>query len=134
MVSGPQGDCLVTVLQVRGNEALLLVSLTAADRPGVLDSWTAHAAKNATVRVGRTVEVVLVDLIGEKARIGIRAPKESSVHRLEVWQAIRGENRRASGSDEDGPAGSRVPRPTGPQPPSLDVRLDEPPPADGGGE
>jgi carbon storage regulator len=134
MVSGPQGDCLVTVLQVQGNEVFLLISLTAADKPGVMDAWTAHAGKDATVRVGRTVEVVLVDVLGEKARIGIRAPKEASVHRLEVWQAIRRENRRADGSEEDGPAGSRVPRPTGPKPPPLDVRLDEPPPADGGGE
>src|SRR5687768_11300315 len=113
MVSGPQGDCLVTVLQVRGNEASLLISMTAADKPGVLDSWTAHAVKNAMVRVSSTVEVVLVDVLGEKARIGITAPKEASVHRLEVWDAIRRENRRAYGSEEDGPAGSRVPRPTG---------------------
>ena len=98
------------------------------------DSWTAHAVKDATVRVGRTVEVVLVDVRGEKARIGITAPKEASVHRLEVWEAIRRENRRALGGEEDGPAGSRVLRPTGPKPPSFDVRLDEPPPADGGGE
>jgi hypothetical protein len=77
--------------------------------------------------------VTLVDVREEKARIGVVASKESAVHRLEVWEAIKRGNNRAAGSDpEDGLSGSPVPRPGGPNPPSLDVRLNEPPPEGGG--
>ena len=130
VVNGPSGGCLVTVLQLRGDEASVLISHTAATRPGLLDAWTARLVRGATVRVGDTADVTLVDVHGERARIGINASKESSVHRLEVWEVIRGTKHGATGGEEDGPAGSRVPRPPGPKPPSLDVRLDEPPPPD----
>lgn len=133
MVNGPQGHCLLTVLQIRGDQVSLLVSHTPI--AGTLDSWTATLVRDSTLEVGSTAQVTLVDVTKEKARLGIHAPKESSVHRLEVWEAIKCENRRASDDDpEDGSAGSRVPRPTGPKPPPLDVRLEEPPPADASGE
>lgn len=129
MVDGPEGGCLLTVLQVRGPEVSLLVSHSPL--AGKLDSWTATLVRDATVKVGSTAEVTLIDVLEEKARLGISVSRETSVHRLEVWQAIKRENRRAAGGDaEDGPAGSRVPRPGGPTPPRLDVRLNEPPPAD----
>lgn len=133
MVDGPEGGCLLTVLQVRGPEVSLLVSHSPV--AGKLDSWTATLVRDATVKVGSTAEVTPVDVREEKARLGVNASKETSVHRLEVWEAIRRENRRAAGGDaEDGLAGSRVPRPGGPKPPSLDVRLNEPPPAGEDGE
>jgi carbon storage regulator CsrA len=133
MVDGPDGGCLLTVLQVRGAEVSLLVSHSPT--AGKLDSWTSTLVRDATVKVGSTAEVTLVDVRAEKARFGINASKETSVHRFEVFEAIRREKRRASGDDaQDGLSGSPVPRPGGPKPPSLDVRLDEPPPADDGGE
>ncbi|HEV2295414.1 MAG TPA: carbon storage regulator [Tepidisphaeraceae bacterium] len=133
MVDGPEGGCLLTLLQVRGAEVSLLVSHSPA--AGKLESWTATLVREATVKVGSTAEVTLVDVRAEKARLGINASKETSVHRLEVWEAIKRENRRASGGDaEDGLAGSPVPRPGDPKPPSLDVRLEGPPAAEGGGE
>lgn len=134
MISGPEGGCLVTVLQARGKEASLLISHAAASKPGVLDSWTAQLVLDAAVQVGSTAEVALVDVREEKARLGINALKATAVHRLEVWEAIRQEGRRGPGGEESGPAGSRVPRPSSPIPPSLDVRLDQPPGADGSDE
>jgi carbon storage regulator len=131
MVDGPEGGCLLTVLQIRGAEVSLLVSHSPI--AGKLDSWTTTLGRDATVKVGSTAEVTIVDVRGEKARLGINASKETSVHRLEVWEAIKRENRRAGGDAADGFAGSPVPRPGGPKPPSLDVRLNEPPPADGAG-
>jgi carbon storage regulator len=132
-VNGPEGGCLLTVLQVRGGEVSLLVSHSPATAAGALNSWTTTLTRDATVKVGATAEVTLVDVREEKARIGIVASRESAVHRLEVWDAIKRENNRATGRDpEDGLAGSPVPRPGGPKPPSLDVRLNEPP-SEGGG-
>lgn len=132
MVDGPEGGCLLTVLQIRGAEVSLLVSHSSV--AGKLDSWTATLVRDATIKVGSTAEVTLVDVRKEKARLGINASKETSVYRLEVWEARRENRRAASGDAENGLAGSPVPRPGGPKPPSLDVRLKEPPPADGVGE
>ena len=133
-LDGPQGGCLLTVLQVRGGEVSLLV-VSHSPAAGKLDSWTATLVRDATLTIGPTTEVTLVDVRDEKARLGIHAPKDTSVHRLEVWEAINRENRRGSGGDAaDGLAGSPVPRPGGPKPPSLDVRLNEPPAAADGGE
>jgi carbon storage regulator len=133
MVNGPQGRCLLTVLQVRSDQVSLLVSHTPI--AGTLDSWTATLVRDATLEVGSTAQVTLVGVSKEKARLGIHASKGSSIDRLEVWEAIKRENRRAPDDDpQDGSAGSPVPRPTGPKPPPLDVRLEEPPPADASGE
>jgi len=38
----------------------------------------------------------VVDIRGDKVRLGINAPKEISVHRKEVYDAIRRENREAA--------------------------------------
>ena len=127
VVQGPDGGGVVPVLRVEGGEGSLLISHRAGGRPGVLEAWTAKLVRDSAVRVGAVAEVVLVDVREEKARIGIVAPEGSAVHRLEVWEAIKREKGLASGGeDEEGSAGSRVPRPGGPRPPELDVRLEEP--------
>jgi carbon storage regulator len=134
-VSDADGGCVLTVLHVRGGEVWLLVSHSCVAEPGVLKAWTTTLARGASFKVDTTAEVTLLDVHEEKARIGISAPKSARVHRLEVWEAIQRENRRGSGGDpEDGSSGSPVPRPGGPKPPPLDVRLNEPPPPDGCGE
>lgn len=129
MVNGPEGDCAITVLKIGAKDVSLLFSHSPV--AGGLDSWTASLVIDATVKVGSTAEVVLVDIREEKVRLGITASKETAVHRLEVYEAIKRENRNRLGGDaEDGLAGSPVPRPGGPKPPSLDVRLKEPPTPD----
>ena len=37
------------------------------------------------------IVVSVVDIRGDKVRIGVMAPRTSSVHRLEIWEAIRRE-------------------------------------------
>jgi carbon storage regulator len=128
MVDGPDGSCLCTVLEVRGEEVTLLINHTPPNAPGALDSWTAKLVRESAVKVGSAAEITVVDIRAEKVRLGFLASKSASVHRLEVWEAIKRENRRAAGDDaEDGLAGSRAPRPQGPKPPSLEVRLVDPP-------
>ena len=72
-----------------------------------------------TIMIGDDIEVTVVDIRGDKVRLGINAPKEISVHRKEVYDAIRRENRAAaqvkpedlSGSRQDQPAKTRSQRP-----------------------
>lgn len=40
----------------------------------------------------RPIEICVVDIRGDKVRLGVETPKPAGVHRKEVWQAIRDEN------------------------------------------
>jgi carbon storage regulator len=42
---------------------------------------------------GTTIDICVVDIRGDKVRVGVDAPKSIKVHRKEVWDAIRRENR-----------------------------------------
>ena len=46
--------------------------------------------------IGDNIEITVVDIRGDKVRLGVSAPKEISVHRKEVYEAIRRENREAA--------------------------------------
>ena len=52
--------------------------------------------RDETIMIGNDVEVTVVDIRGDKVRLGITAPKHVSVHRKEVYDAIRRENRAAA--------------------------------------
>lgn len=47
--------------------------------------------KDESIMIGDDVEIVIVDVRGDKVRLGITAPKEIPVHRMEVYQAIQRE-------------------------------------------
>jgi len=44
-----------------------------------------------SIVIGDEIEVVVLEVRGEQVRIGIRAPKNVSVHRKEVYDQIAGE-------------------------------------------
>ena len=52
--------------------------------------------RDETIMIGDDIEVTIVDIRGDKVRLGINAPKEISVHRKEVYDAIKRENRAAA--------------------------------------
>jgi carbon storage regulator len=47
--------------------------------------------KDESIMVGEDVEVTIVDVRGNKVRLGITAPKNIPVHRREVYEAIHRE-------------------------------------------
>ena len=47
--------------------------------------------KDESIMIGDNVEVTIVDVRGDKVRLGITAPKEIPVHRMEVYEAIQRE-------------------------------------------
>ena len=52
--------------------------------------------RDETIMIGDDVELTIVDIRGDKVRIGISAPSSVSVHRKEVYEAIRKENEQAA--------------------------------------
>ena len=52
--------------------------------------------RDETIMIGDDVEITIVDIRGDKVRIGITAPPHIPVHRKEVYEAIQRENRAAS--------------------------------------
>lgn len=47
--------------------------------------------KNESIVINNNVTIVVVEIRGDKVRLGIEAPKEVPVHRKEVLEAIRRE-------------------------------------------
>lgn len=52
--------------------------------------------RDESIIIGDNVSVTIVDIRGDKVRLGIQAPAEVTVHRQEVYEAIQRENIRAS--------------------------------------
>ena len=52
--------------------------------------------RDQTIMIGDDVEITVVDIRGDKVRLGINAPAEIPVHRKEVYDAIKRENRAAA--------------------------------------
>jgi carbon storage regulator len=59
--------------------------------------------KDESIIIGDNVEVTIVDIRGDKVRLGITAPKEIPVHRREVYEAIQ---REKEGHKPDEPTNS----------------------------
>ena len=72
--------------------------------------------RDETIIIGDDIEITVVDIRGEKVRLGINAPPHIAVHRKEVYEAIRRE-REATG-DHSGHVES------------LANRKDRPPPSE----
>jgi len=49
------------------------------------------------IRIGDDIRIVVLDIKGGQVKLGIDAPVDVSVHREEIYEKIREENRRASG-------------------------------------
>ena len=47
--------------------------------------------KDERIMIGDSISIMVVDIRGDKVRLGIDAPSEISVHRQEVYEAIQRE-------------------------------------------
>lgn len=45
--------------------------------------------KNESIVINDDIHIVVVEIRGDKVRLGVEAPKEVPVHRNEVYEAIR---------------------------------------------
>jgi carbon storage regulator len=60
--------------------------------------------RDESIVIGDNVVVTIVDIRGDKVRIGIEAPGEIPVHRQEVYQAIQRESRKTGQAQPNGSA------------------------------
>jgi carbon storage regulator len=52
--------------------------------------------RDESIIIGDNVVITIVDVRGDKVKLGIEAPREVTVHRQEVYEAIQRENRQAA--------------------------------------
>jgi carbon storage regulator len=58
--------------------------------------------KNESIIINNDITIVVVEIRGDKVRLGVEAPKEVPVHRREVYDAIkRSEQEQKSSSEAD---------------------------------
>jgi carbon storage regulator len=70
--------------------------------------------RDESIMIGDNIVITIVDIRGDKVRLGINAPAEIPVHRQEVYNAIQRENLRSSRLEpRDAQA---LGRPNGPRP------------------
>lgn len=55
--------------------------------------------RDETIMIGDEIEITVVDIRGDKVRLGIAAPTRIAVHRKEVYESIRRENEEAARLD-----------------------------------
>lgn len=52
-----------------------------------------------SIAIDDHIKIVVVQIKGKQVRLGIKAPKETKIHREEVYQAILDQNTEASHAD-----------------------------------
>lgn len=55
--------------------------------------------KNESIVINDDITIVVVEIRGDKVRLGVEAPKEVPVHRREVYDAIKRAEQDANGTD-----------------------------------
>lgn len=53
-----------------------------------------------SVAIGDDIQVTVVEIQGKQIKLGVKAPREISVHRQEIYEKIQLENIRASQVDD----------------------------------
>ncbi|MES0490359.1 MAG: carbon storage regulator CsrA [Leptospirales bacterium] len=63
---------------------------------------------NESIIIGENIEVMVVEVKGDQVKLGINAPKDISLYRGEIFQAIQEENREAALSHLPEKAGDMI--------------------------
>ena len=53
-----------------------------------------------TIAIDDNIRIVVIQIKGRQVRLGIEAPRETKIHREEVYTAIQSENKAASESQQ----------------------------------
>jgi carbon storage regulator len=56
--------------------------------------------KNESIIIDENIVITVVEIRGDKVRLGIQAPREVPIHRSEVYAAIRSEQASAGAQEE----------------------------------
>lgn len=56
--------------------------------------------RNESIMIGDDVEITIVDVRGDKVRLGITAPREIPVHRREIYDTIQREKAAAAAAEK----------------------------------
>lgn len=62
--------------------------------------------RDESIMIGDDVEITIVDVRGDKVRLGITAPKNIPVHRREIYDAIQREREKGNSPPEKPDSGS----------------------------
>jgi carbon storage regulator len=62
--------------------------------------------KNESIVINNDITIVVVEIRGDKVRLGVEAPKEVPVHRREVYDAIKRNETLLAGDDATSEANS----------------------------
>lgn len=63
--------------------------------------------KNESIVINNDITIVVVEIRGDKVRLGVEAPKEVPVHRREVYDAIK-RNEQQLSKDTDSSSGAEA--------------------------
>jgi carbon storage regulator len=55
--------------------------------------------KNESIVINNDITIVVVEIRGDKVRLGVEAPREVPVHRREVYDAIQRTSEQETGTD-----------------------------------
>jgi carbon storage regulator len=78
--------------------------------------------RDESIIIGDNIVITIVDIRGDKVRLGINAPTEIPVHRQEVDEAIQRENLKASQLEPRETRSLGKPSPPRPRPENGDAR------------
>lgn len=57
--------------------------------------------KEQSIMIGDDIEITIIDVQGDNVRLGIRAPKNISIHRKEIYLEIIEENKKAATTNKN---------------------------------
>ena len=61
--------------------------------------------KDDSIMIGDNVEITILDVRGDKVRLGISAPRSVTAHRKEIWEAIKKEEKEKEEKSDIDPLG-----------------------------
>ena len=67
--------------------------------------------RDESIMIGDDVEITIVDVRGDKVRLGITAPKCIPVHRREIYDAIQREKNGEGAGAKEAPVAAKNPKP-----------------------